>query len=65
MERRRNGLRTLLQEETKRLEAELEQLVPDRNTLRAQLLRKREEVQAAREERRRKVGSFPLTRQKP
>lgn len=53
---RRDRLRTLLQEERNRLEAELRQLVPDRNTLRGQLLQKREELRTAREERRKKVG---------
>lgn len=61
LEQRRNELRTLLQEEKNRLEAELKQLVPDRNTLRGQLLRKREELRTAREERRKKVGCFSLT----
>lgn len=64
LERRRNGLRILLQEENSRLEAELKQLVPDRNTLRGQLLQKREELRTAREERRKKVGCFSLTPKK-
>lgn len=64
LEQRRNGLRTLLQEENNRLEAELKQLVPDRNTLRGQLLQKREELRTAREERRKKVGCVSLTPKK-
>lgn len=64
LEQRRNGLRTLLQEEKTRLEAELKQLVPDRNTLRGQLLQKREELRTAQEQRRKKVGAFSLTREK-
>lgn len=64
LEQRRNMLRTLLQEEKNRLEAELKQLVPDRSTLRGQLLQKREELRTAREERRKKVGGFSLTPKK-
>lgn len=64
LEQRRNGLRTLLQEENNRLEAELKQLVPDRNTLRGQLLQKREQLRTAREERRKKVGGFSVTPKK-
>lgn len=60
MEQRRNRLRTLLLEERTGLEAELRELVPDRKTLTGQLLRRREELRTAREERRKKVGWFPL-----
>lgn len=55
LEQRRNRLRTLLQEERNRLEMELRELVPDRNTLLGQLRKKREELQTAKEERRKKV----------
>lgn len=61
LERRRNRLRTLLQEERNRLEVELREVVPDRNMLTGQLRQKREELRTAREERRKKVGYFPLT----
>lgn len=64
LEQRRNRLRILLQEERNRLEAELRQLVPDRNTLRGQLLQRREELRTAREERRKKVGGLSLRPQK-
>lgn len=56
LEQRRNRLSTLLQEERNRLEVELRELVPDRNTLTAQLRQKREQLRTAREGRRKKVG---------
>lgn len=56
LEQRRNRLRTLLQEERNRLEMELRELVPDRNTLLGQLRKKREELRTAKEERRKKVN---------
>lgn len=59
LEQRRNRLKTLLQEERDRLEVELREVVPDRNTLTGQLRQKREELRAAREERRKKVGYLP------
>lgn len=59
LEQRRNRLKTLLQEERDRLEVELGEVVPDRNTLTDQLRQKREELRTAREERRKKVGYVP------
>ncbi len=60
LERRRNRLRAMLQEEQERLEAELREVVPDRSTLASQLVQKTEELRAVREERRKKVGCVLL-----
>ena len=58
LEQRRNRLRAMLQEEQDQLEAELREVVPDRNTLASQLVQKTEELRTAREERRKKVVAF-------
>ena len=58
LEQRRNRLRTMLQEERERLEAELRGVVPDRSSAAGQLVQKTEELRTAREERRKKVVAF-------
>ncbi|XP_010768943.1 trichoplein keratin filament-binding protein [Notothenia coriiceps] len=56
LEQRRNRLRTMLQEERERLEAELRGVVPDRSSAAGQLVQKAEELRTAREERRKKLA---------
>uniref|UniRef100_A0A1A7X0A4 Trichoplein keratin filament-binding protein n=1 Tax=Iconisemion striatum TaxID=60296 RepID=A0A1A7X0A4_9TELE len=56
LERRREPLRTMLQEERDQLEAELRQLVPDRTTRTNQMVHKAEELRSAREEMKKKVA---------
>lgn len=58
LEQRRNRLRTMLQEERERLEAELRGVVPDRSSAAGQLVQKTEELRTAREERRKQVVAF-------
>lgn len=58
LELRRNRLGAMLQEERDQLEAELQELVPDRTALTSQLVQKTEELHLAREERRKKVAAL-------
>lgn len=60
LERRRNRLRAMLQEEQDQLEAELKDFVPSRDTLVSQLVQKTKELRSAREERSKKVGSLKI-----
>lgn len=58
LEKRRAQLRTMLQEEQRRLEAELKEVVPGRSTPAAQLEQKTEQRCSAREEKRKDVGTL-------
>ncbi|KAJ8005958.1 hypothetical protein DPEC_G00123280 [Dallia pectoralis] len=56
LEKRRERLGILLQEERDQLEAELRDVVPDRSTLTRQLVEKTEVLRSAREERRKRLA---------
>lgn len=58
LQERRERLRTMLQQETDQLEAELRNVVPDRATLTRQLVEKTDGLRSAREERRKNVWTL-------
>lgn len=55
LERRRERLKVLLQDETDQLEEELRKMVPDTSALARLLVEKTEDLRTAREERRKRV----------